>query len=178
MHRILLRVDQVSLLFALLAYRLIGRWRCISPSQAFTVPTATAPRSMRLTAQISPRNDDSHHPFSRQQEFLFEHLSRMGADNVASLGVSERAKRALLAEAVEDRIFDLTDEIDDLVVDSRIVDREKAVALAKEVKVLQIQYEELVSGKESSLLQSLEQVMIGRSFSEGNDGLNQTRTLQ
>ena len=87
-----------------------------------------------------------------------EELSRIGAERIASLSISERTKRAMLAEAIEDRIFDLTDELDSLIVDNTIPveNREKAVELAKQTKTLQIQYEELVSGKSSSVLDSLE----------------------
>ena len=98
-----------------------------------------------------------------------EELSRIGADKIASLGVAERTKRAMLAEAIEDRIFDLTEQLDQLIVDNTIPveNREKAVQLAQQTKVLQTQYQELVSGEPSSLLGSLESVT---KASENEDG--------
>ena len=106
----------------------------------------------------------------KQQEYMMEELSRIGADKIAALGVAERTKRALLAEAIEDRIFDLTEQLDQLIVDSKIPveNREKAVQLAQQTKVLQTQYQELVSGEPSSLLGSLESVT--KSSDNNEDG--------
>ena len=85
-----------------------------------------------------------------------EELSRIGAAKIAALDVTERAKRALLAETIEDRIFDLTEQLEQLVgVTGGVVD-ENIIDLAKQTKSLQLQYKELVSGEPSSLLQSLE----------------------
>ena len=99
---------------------------------------------------------------------VLEELSRLGADKIAQLNVAERTARALLAEAVEDRIFELTEQLEALlgmssiattttvdVADIQAERREQAVQLAQQTKVLKQQYEELVSGEPSSLLGAL-----------------------
>merc|ERR1712232_1381400 len=102
-------------------------------------------------------------PTTRQsQELLMEQLSKLGADKIASLDIPERAKRALLAEAIEDRIFGLTEDLKRIVDENNgnlpvtEVDREKSLQIAQQTKALQLQYEELVKGEPSSLMQSLE----------------------
>jgi hypothetical protein len=77
----------------------------------------------------------------------------MGADRIRALGVEERTKRAMLAESVEDRIFELVDEIEQLVASSKM---ERAIDLSKQVRSLQTHYQKIVSGQPSSLLQTLE----------------------
>ena len=112
-----------------------------------------------VKAAAGGEGDSSTH--RKQQELMMEEMSRIGAQKIASLGIPERAKRAMLAEAVEDRIFDLTDQLEQLIEDNTIPEenRPQAVQLAQQTKVLQIQYQELVSGKSSSILDSLEAAM-------------------
>lgn len=85
-----------------------------------------------------------------------EMSSIAGADAIARINLEERTKRAMLAEAVEDRIFELVDELDEVVTvnDGFLVGdvREEAVDLAKQTKALQLQYDDLVNGRPSSLL--------------------------
>ena len=98
----------------------------------------------------------------RNLERLMEQLSLEGAERIAAMTVPERAKRAMLAEAIEDRIFALTESLEGLFAGDGTLpeqNREKAVEIAKQIKGLQIQYEELVSGKPSTVLRSLESVM-------------------
>ena len=128
------------------------------------LPARRAPycRSVGRTmvkAAAGGEGDSSTH--RKQQELMMEEMSRIGAQKIASLGIPERAKRAMLAEAVEDRIFDLTDQLEQLIEDNTIPEenRPQAVQLAQQTKVLQIQYQELVSGKSSSILDSLEAAM-------------------
>lgn len=95
----------------------------------------------------------------KEQEMLFEELSLKGADKVAKMDVPERAKRAMLAEVVEDRIFELTDDLDGLVEEDGSVavdNREKAVEIATQIKKSQQQYSDLVNGKPSSILTALD----------------------
>lgn len=104
----------------------------------------------------------------REQEMIMEELSLKGADRIAKMGIPERAKRAMLAEAVEDRIFELTDSLEDMVEDDGSValeNREKAVELASQTKNLQQQYDDLVTGKPSSVLTALETMGRGSSDS-------------
>ena len=64
----------------------------------------------------------------------------------------------MLAEAVEDRIFDLVEELEILVKKNGGIEnlsgdiKEEAVAMAEQTKALQIQYDDLVNGRPSQLL--------------------------
>jgi archaellum component FlaC len=99
-----------------------------------------------------------------QQEQLFEELSRENAETIASLSISERAKRAMLAEVVEDEIFSVTEQMIDLVqrfeAQSDGIEKfEKQVkALKTRNSFLQQQYNDLVSGRPSSLLNTVDSV--------------------
>ena len=111
-------------------------------------------------------SDEVFKAIGTNQEEVLEKLSLSGAERIASMAIPERAKRAMLAEQVEDRIFELTDVLEKLVQDSegsgelvKESNREKAVQVARETKALQKQYEDLVSGRPSSMLQSLESIM-------------------
>lgn len=105
--------------------------------------------------------DDNDIVKTQQQtkEMLLEELSMSGAGKIAILSIPERAKRALLAEAIEDRIIRLTEEVDQMIgVDGGLSQdlREKVIEAATRMKDLQIQYDELVSGKPSSVLTVLD----------------------
>lgn len=100
---------------------------------------------------------DKYDP-KREQEIILESMSMDGAEMVARMDIPERAKRAMLAEAVEDRIFALTEKLEGLIDEDGMIteeNREKAVQIAQATKSLQEQYQNLVSGKESSILQAL-----------------------
>ena len=122
-----------------------------------------------------------------QQEQLLEVISRIGADTIATLSISERTKRAMLAEAVEDEIFSCTEQIIDLVNEqleydvnndnsnqSALNTRQKSdikseiVDLQERNQFLQSQYNDLVSGRPSSLLNTVNSVGASTAF----DGLN------
>jgi hypothetical protein len=95
----------------------------------------------------------------RQQEMIFEKMSLKGAGAIASMSIPERAKRAMLAETTEDQIFELTETLESLVDENGMIaedKREQAVEIAKCTKALQIQYNDLVSGNKSSLLDALD----------------------
>lgn len=85
-----------------------------------------------------------------------EMASLAGAKAISKLSLSERTKRAMIAEAVENRIYELTDEIEQIVVknDGDLVGdiKEEAVELAKQTKALQAQYDDIVNGRPSYLL--------------------------
>mmetsp|Transcript_94989 Transcript_94989/g.273415 ORF Transcript_94989/g.273415 Transcript_94989/m.273415 type:complete len:84 (-) Transcript_94989:324-575(-) len=81
------------------------------------------------------------------------------------MGIPERAKRAMLAEAVEDRIFELTDLMEGLIEDDGTVaekNRKKATDLATQTKKLQQEYSDLVNGSPSSVLNALDSISKGR----------------
>ena len=89
-----------------------------------------------------------------------ERSSRAGAEAIAKLNAQERAKRAMLAEAVENRIFELVDELELLIKRTGVESfgefpdnvRDRALEMATRTKELQNQYDDLVSGRPSQLL--------------------------
>lgn len=94
----------------------------------------------------------------RKQEKLLETMSLLGAEEIAKMNVSERTTRAMLAEAVEDRIFQLQDNLEQLSGGEVPVDesvKAQCVEIAKDIRRSQIQYNELVSGAQSDLLDSM-----------------------
>lgn len=105
----------------------------------------------------TPSEQEKYDP-KREQEMILESMSLEGAEVIKRMDIPERAKRAMLAEAVEDRIFALTEMIEDLIDDDGMIaeeNREKAVEIAQATKSLQGQYQNLVSGKDSSILEAL-----------------------
>ncbi|EJK74985.1 hypothetical protein THAOC_03306 [Thalassiosira oceanica] len=106
-------------------------------------------------------NDRQHEQSGAQkaQERIMESASLAGAEEISKLDIHERTKRAMLAEAVEDRIFEMVDELEALTKANGGVEnlsdevRGEAVELAKQVKASQIQYDDLVNGRPSSLLE-------------------------
>ena len=103
-------------------------------------------------------DNEGQSPALKKQEKIMEMSSIAGADAIRKLDLQERTKRAMLAEAVEDRIFELVDDLEDLVRKSggleNLTDetKEEAVEMAKQTKALQIQYDDLVNGRPSPLL--------------------------
>jgi hypothetical protein len=94
----------------------------------------------------------------RQQDTILENMSVKGAKAIAGMEVPERAKRAILAEAVEDQIFELNEKLDGFFDENGMIaeeSREKAVEIAKATKSLQIQYNDLVTGQKSPILDAL-----------------------
>jgi hypothetical protein len=100
-------------------------------------------------------------PPLRELEQVFEVSSNAGADVVAKMNLQERTKRAMLAEQVEDRIFELVDELEQLIKQNDGYEnfseypsavREEALEIAKQTKALQLQYDDLVNGRPSILL--------------------------
>jgi hypothetical protein len=117
-------------------------------------------KTSRTNVSRAASSSSSDKDPKKSQEVIMEQVSHMGADRIRALGVQDRTKRAMLAESVEDRIFELVDEIEQLVASSKM---ERAVDLAKQVKTLQMQYQELVTGQPSSLLTSLESLGVNNN---------------
>jgi hypothetical protein len=128
----------------------------------------TTPLHSRKTK--TPSNDDSD-PFkaalqSQQQQqqqnnIIFEAMSIQGAEKIAKMSIPERAKRAMLAEATEDRIFELTERLEGLMDQDNggsisAANRDEAMDLAQQAKKLQMQYNDLVNGNPSSILQAID----------------------
>lgn len=99
---------------------------------------------------------DNESAMRKGQEMKMEMASLAGAKAIAKLNINERTKRAMLAEQVEDRIFEITEEIEQIVIRNDGLlegnEKEEAVELAKQTKALQVQYDDLVQGRPSILL--------------------------
>lgn len=124
------------------------------------------------TSPSDDANDDSSRErnFREQNEALLEAMAASGAAKVATMSVPERTKRAMLAEAVEDRIFQLQDDLEELsggVVPEDEKLRSQCVDVARQIKLAQKQYQDLVSGEPSEMLKTLES--LGKMSSDDDD---------
>ncbi|KAL7552523.1 hypothetical protein ACHAWF_016423 [Thalassiosira exigua] len=111
-----------------------------------------------LMSSSGDNDNEGQSPAQRKQEQFMEMSSIAGAEEIRKLDLEERTKRAMLAEAVEDRIFELVDELEQLVAKNNGLEnlteevRAEAVDMAKQTKALQVQYDDLVNGRPSQLL--------------------------
>ena len=168
-----------------------------SPICAFVVPVVFATARRRQVSLDAAGDDDDYNnaasdgssmnnskpmegvlPQKESQELYMEVLSARGAARIAQLSVPERAKRALLAEAVEDQIFANTEELERIMLEADdggtrlpVEQRRQAVVeIASQTKALQVQYQELVSGESSSVLNAME-----AAFGGGGDSKSESR---
>ena len=130
----------------------------------FTIQQYSQRKGSFHSAQTADDNDDEVPPQQPKQqpdpvEAFMEEASRKGADKVKAMSIEERTRRAMLAEAVEDRIFSLYDDLEQLLDDTKgkdtptsVEDREEITSIAKQIKASQSQYENLVSGQPSAML--------------------------
>lgn len=92
------------------------------------------------------------------EQFL-EEASRSGYSKIKSMSIEERTRRVLLAEAAEDRVVVLSDELESLLGDDGLPitkeDREEVTILAKQIKVSREQYKKLVNGEDCETLDVL-----------------------
>jgi hypothetical protein len=174
---------------------------CTRPSD--DVAVAVQKRSwgiLRLSSNVNwndALNDNADdRPPQSQQEKMLEESSQIGADKIATLSIPERTKRAMLAEAIEDELFVATEQLEDLynqsstsspstssVSNDDAETRNTAVELAKRIRSLQAQYNELVSGGSSSVLNVLESIALGPGEDDNDDSddekrINSTGTLE
>lgn len=108
-----------------------------------------------------PNGDNKEEAQEISQEVRLEELAKMGAARVAKMDIPERAKRAMLAEAIEDSIFQYEIELEELIGESGIIPtdpelREQCKDIALQIKTAQDQYEALVSGLPSPLLNTFD----------------------
>jgi hypothetical protein len=123
-------------------------------------------------SSVAKNEESASSPSQRTQELEMERSSRAGADAIAKLNAQERAKRALLAEAIENRIFELVDELELLIKRTGVESfaefpndlRDIALDLAKRTKELQSQYDDLVNGRPSLLLMERASESVNDSF--------------
>jgi hypothetical protein len=126
----------------------------ISFSSSFIVKT----ESQRSSLVVLTVSQGGFGDGQRKQEKYMEAMSLQGAEEIAKMNISERASRALLAEAMEDRIFQLQDDLEELSGGQVPVDesvKAQCVDIAKDIRRFQIQYNDLVSGAPSELLDSM-----------------------
>lgn len=107
----------------------------------------------------SSENDNSKNDF-------FEEAARQGAEKVKKMSIAERTKRAMLAEAAEDRMVILYDNLEELLgedgLPSSVENRNEVEVLAREIKSLRQEYHVLVSGGPSPMLDSIDGTGNGR----------------
>ena len=112
--------------------------------------------SIRTTSLLYSSKDDKA---SSQNDF-FEDTANQGAKQVAAMSIEERTKRAMLAEAVEDRIIVLYDDLELLLgkdgMPSNVENRDEVQVLAKEIQSLRREYVALVNGGPSPMLNSID----------------------
>ena len=136
---------------------------CVSQTVAFapqnniaaTRSTTTALPSTPEANANAAAGDGSEQGHAMQP--FFEETALGGADAVKSMSIEERTRRAMLAEQVEDRVCALYDDLEDILGQDGTLpeseeEREEVTNIAKQIKVLQTDYKQLVSGERSQYL--------------------------
>mmetsp|Transcript_7251 Transcript_7251/g.9848 ORF Transcript_7251/g.9848 Transcript_7251/m.9848 type:complete len:156 (-) Transcript_7251:439-906(-) len=127
---------------------------CIQP--AFAPSSIVERHPTSLFDGVDPDAGGNENP--QNAEFCLEEVAKRGADKIKQISIEERTQRAMIAEAVEDRMVVLHDKLDLILGDGRMPlaeeDREKVQGLAMQIKVLQDEYTELVTGEKSRWIQS------------------------
>jgi len=117
--------------------------------------------STSTSTQIKSSNDanEKGKPSEASQAAFLENEAKAGAEKIRKMSIEERTKRAMLAEAHEDRMVTLSDELEELLGEDGMPlkdeYREEVEALARQIKASQEQYSALVNGEESPLLNAL-----------------------
>jgi len=114
----------------------------------------------RIGTQTSPLISLKCSSEDNSQNGFFEEAAKQGAKKVADMSVQERTKRAMLAEAVEDRMVLLYDDLEELLgvdgLPSSAENRDEVEVLAREIKSLRQEYQVLVTGGQSPMLDSID----------------------
>jgi len=148
---IMMKMNRI-IFFSLLAF--VAETRSFSFSPPYG---KTKPRHCQRLLSSSENNGDVSSA-QREQERIMETASAEGAANIRKLDVHERTKRAMLAEKVEDRIFEYTEQLEQLIETNNGIEnlsreaKSEAQEIAKQTRALQIQYDDLVNGRPSLLL--------------------------
>ena len=129
-----------------------------------TSASAFAPCLLSQCHSVAPtqlRDKLSEDGDVQAREAFLEQLSQRGSDQVAKMSIAERAKRAMLAEAIEDNILAKEIQLEELIgencilpADPELLQQCKDISL--QIREAQKQYEALVTGGPSALLSSLE----------------------
>jgi len=126
-----------------------------APSWSLSTSLAFSSSATQMT--LSSGADSGHHgkdKWRQQQEASLESMAAAGASKIAQMDINERTKRAMLAEAVENRIFQLQQELLELAQTNGKFSQAKK--LAQQIKLAQEQYQELVSGDPSDMLRAFD----------------------
>eukprot|EP00559_Dactyliosolen_fragilissimus_P004214 CAMPEP_0184866282 /NCGR_PEP_ID=MMETSP0580-20130426/21692_1 /TAXON_ID=1118495 /ORGANISM="Dactyliosolen fragilissimus" /LENGTH=136 /DNA_ID=CAMNT_0027365893 /DNA_START=172 /DNA_END=582 /DNA_ORIENTATION=+ len=117
------------------------------------------PSSTRWKSKRSSEDEEEKCPSSQangNHESFLEAESKRGADKIRQLSVEERTKRAMLAEAVEDRMDTMIEDLELLLGENGMPkseeNRDEVEALARQIKASREQYRGLVNGEPSSLI--------------------------
>lgn len=127
--------------------------------------TESPPSSLsRTTALYQQESDDDMYSKAQQDiEGVLEGISKQGAHNLSSVSLAERTKRALLAEQVEDQIFANIYELEQCNT------AKDAKMIISQTRNLRRQYDELVSGEGSSMLNTMEAAMVDDRTDEDDE---------
>jgi hypothetical protein len=125
---------------------------------SFVVVPKSSEAKFQTSLGTSSNDGMNDRDTSKQVEFL-EQASLNGADKIREMSIEERTRRAMLAEAAEDRIISLSIELESLLgedgLPSKVEDRDEVVNIARQIKGCQEQYNQLVTGEDSSTLNML-----------------------
>jgi hypothetical protein len=125
-----------------------------------TLQTRNTFGKMYCTPSSDPLDDETTEGKpSQSQEAFLEASAQDGASTVRRMSVEERTKRAMLAEAAEDRMVQLSDDLDELLgedgLPKKVEYRDEVITVAKQIQASQDQYRALVNGESSPLLDAL-----------------------
>lgn len=161
----------------------------VTPSKSFTKSkiSSSSPQCKTNTGGIGIRNNcqlfmSSATPQNggekrkvNNEQFL-EEASRLGYDKIKSISIEERTRRAMLAEAAEDRVVMLSDELDSLLGDDgmplKVEYREEVTILAKQIKASREQYQKLVNGEDCASLNLFVSSQSGKKSSSSDDTMD------
>ena len=136
----------------------------VSLAKAFAPRAASYPTRCGKRRQ-SPAATLQSSPEDNSQNEFFEEAARKGAKRIATMSTEERTKRAMLAEAVEDRMVLLYDDLEILLgedgLPSSKENRDEVEVLAREIKSLRTEYQILVTGGQSPMLDSIDGTRTG-----------------
>mmetsp|Transcript_14750 Transcript_14750/g.22352 ORF Transcript_14750/g.22352 Transcript_14750/m.22352 type:complete len:187 (+) Transcript_14750:191-751(+) len=149
----------------------------LHPCSSIITESSSAPcrnhKSLCQLSSSSPEDTNSNGNNNRRRvnnEQFLEESSRSGYHKVKSMSIEERTQRAMLAEAAEDRVVMLSDELELLLGEDgmplTVEDREEVTILAKQIKASREQYSRLVNGEDCS---SLDMFNMGTSGRGDND---------
>lgn len=135
--------------------------RCQLPKLLCSVSDTSNNEESSSSKENQPQNDNNPpRPTSSTDkiETFFEKTALSGAEKVKRMSVEERTRRAMVAEAVEDRVSILYDDLEakldkmNGVVPENGEEKEELKNIAKQIKVLQAEYSDIVSGEDHLLV--------------------------